>query len=88
MHLSSILVYAHPEFFNQAYAQLSAFPFLKVYYQCENSGRMVLIQQHDSTEEQIKGLNKIKTVDHVISADLIYHFVEPDDNFVKTAVGA
>jgi len=77
MHLSSILVYIKPEFFEQTYSRLSAFPFLKIYYQCENSGRLVLVQQHDSTEDQIQGLNSIKTTDHVVSADLIYHFIEP-----------
>ena len=76
MHLSSILVYIKPEHFEQTYARLSAIPFLKIYYQCENSGRLVLVQQHNSNEDQIHGLNIIKNTDHVVSADLVYHIID------------
>jgi len=85
MHLSSILVYIKPEYFEQTYSRLAKFPFLKIYYQCEHSGRLVLVQQHRSTEEQIQGLNFIKTTDHVVSADLIYHYIEPE-HAVKEAI--
>jgi len=86
MHLSSILVYIKPEYFAQTYSQISQYPFLKIYYQCESTGRLVLVQQHNSTEEQIHGLNTIKTTQHVLSADLVYHFIESEQTINQSTI--
>lgn len=78
MHLSSILVFVQPEHFDQTCQQLAELPNIKIYYRCSSSGRIILIQEQTDIDRQIQGIQQIKAQQHVLTADLIYHYVEPD----------
>lgn len=78
MNLSSILVYSAPTHIDTVNAALTSLPGLEVHYQCRDTGKMVVIQEHQDGVSEKDGLNNIKTLPHVLAAEMVYHYLESD----------
>jgi nitrate reductase NapD len=76
MHLSSVLVYSVPKHIEKTISALTAFPELEIHHQCQDTGRLVVVQESHSTEEQVDCLKQIKAIPTVMAAELVYHLVE------------
>lgn len=76
MNLSSILVYSPPASMDSVNAMLTTLPGIEVHYQCPETGRMVVIQELPDSASETEGLNRIKTLPHVLAAELVYHYLD------------
>lgn len=76
MNLSSVLVYSNPTYLDTVMEALALLPGVEVYHHCRATGRVVLIQEQVDSEQQINGLQDIKSVAHVMAAEMVYHYVE------------
>jgi nitrate reductase NapAB chaperone NapD len=74
MNLSGILVVADTDHIDTVLAQLSALDGVEV-GQCDRaSGRIVVVQEAPGVGAEVAGFGRIRTLPHVISADLVCHY--------------
>ena len=76
MNLSSILVFTSPDNIHNLHTNLCALPGIEVHYQCHDTGRLIIIQEADDDEAEMDGLQQIKTLPHVMAAEMFYHYVD------------
>ena len=81
MNLSSILVHSVPSHIDCVNASLVNIPGVEVHYRCQDTGRLVVIQELPDSASEMDGLNHIKSLPHVLAAELVYHYLEdePED---------
>lgn len=75
--VSGVVVRTVPADLPAVTARLSALPGLEVHYQEETTGRLVIALETTDVDEEQRGIDRIRTEAGVISAELVYHFVEP-----------
>lgn len=80
MNISSILVYSSPGYFDEVYAALVSLPGVEVHYQCGDTGRMIVIQETPDGGNEMDGLRQIKTLPHILTAELVYHYQDQGSN--------
>ncbi len=76
MNLSSILVYSAPTHVDTVNSDLKNIPGVEVHYQCRDTGRIIVIQEHLHSVSEMDGLNNIKALPHVLAAEMVYHYLE------------
>ena len=85
MNLSSILVFTSPKNIQALHACLCALPGIEVHYQCQDTGRLVVIQEALDDETEMAGLQRIKSLPQVMAAEMVYHHVDNDAEADKQA---
>lgn len=76
MNLSSILVITSPPHLDATIESLSDIDGLQVHY-CDQAGsRIVVTQEAESSEKEVEGLQRIKSLPHVVLAEMVYHYCE------------
>jgi len=81
MHFSGLLIRTTPGSIEDCERELSRCRGLQVYTTDAETGRIVAVLETDTVEEQEVGLRRAQSLPHVISAELVYHYVgETDDN--------
>ena len=80
MNLSGILVVAKPQWLAEVVAALNALPGVEVHQVDTASGRIVAVQEAEDIHAEIDGLKFIKTLPHVIMAEMVYHYLADDEH--------
>lgn len=76
MNLSSILVVTSEPHFDTTIASLSNMEGVQVHYCDEQTSRIVVTQEAKNTDREVEGLRRIKSLPHVIMAEMVYHYCE------------
>ena len=76
MNLSSVLVYSSLKNIDRVIEALTELPGVEVHHYCRYSGRIVVIQEQEDTEQQVQSLQRIKALRHVVAAEMVYHYME------------
>ena len=79
MSISGIYVLIDPQYWESATRALDELPGVDLHHRDAESGRLVVTQEADSTQEQIAGLEQIQQVEGVPLAGPVYHYVEEED---------
>jgi nitrate reductase NapD len=82
MNLSGILVLVPPEQTQSTITLLNALPGVQVHYQEPAAGRIVVVQEAESTTAEIDGLKRIQALPKVLSAAMVYHYFEDEGEIV------
>ncbi len=89
MNLSGILVVATPPNMAAVVAQLAALPGVEVHHTDPPSGRIIVVQEAGSIDDEVAGLKRIKQLTHVVMAEMTYHyFAEDPQNYPPERVEA
>lgn len=80
MNLSAILVLLRQDRFDEGVAMLDAQPGIEVHHGEPATGRVILVQEAASVNDEVDGLKAIKALPGVILAELVYHYFEDDTN--------
>ena len=78
MNLSSILVTTSQRYFDTTIAALTAIDGLQVHYLDEASNRIIVTQEAENTSQEMEGLQRIKSLPHVVVAEMVFHYCEED----------
>ena len=76
MRLSGIVVTTSEHYFATTITNLAACEGVQVHYCDEESSRIIVTQEAPNTEEEVKGLRRIKALPHVVMAEMVYHYCE------------
>jgi nitrate reductase NapD len=82
MNLSGILVLVAPEQTQSTIASLQALPGVQVHHQHPETGRIVVVQEAESTAAEMDGLKRIQALPNVLSASMVYHYFEDEDEIL------
>lgn len=85
MHYSGILVTADPRFFADCVDSLKCLNGVEVFHQDAQKGRVVVVQETETIKSQETGFNRMGSLPHVLSVELVYHYRDPDPS--ETALG-
>ncbi len=89
MNLSGILVVAKPPNMAAVVAELAALPGVEVHHTDPPCGRIIVVQEAESIDDEVAGLKRIKQLPHVVMAEMAYHyFAEDPRNYPPERVGA
>jgi len=78
MNVSSILVLTSNPHFETTVNALTTIDGLQVHYCDAESSRIVVTQEAEDTSNEMKGLQRIKSLPHVIMAEMVYHYCDQD----------
>lgn len=76
MNVSGILVVVPPSQLEEAKARLEALPGVEVHHVEPTSGRIVVVQEAGSVDEEVAALSRIKALKGVTLAEMVYHVFE------------
>ena len=79
MHYSGILVVVPRSQIDETSALIQDLPGIEVRYTYADSGRLIVIQETETLEEQQEGLRRLKALPGVVMAEAVYHHVDRDD---------
>lgn len=78
MNISGILVMAEPEHTGDTVELLKTLPGIDVHYVDNTTGRIVITQEAETIKDEVDGLKHIKTLPHIIMAEMSAHYFEED----------
>jgi len=78
MNISGILVVTTSEHVGNISQQLQTLPGVDVHFVDHKSGRIVITQEAESINAEIDGLKRIRTLPHIILAEMSSHYFEED----------
>jgi len=73
VNLSGILVVVRPSRVEEAQARLGELPGVEVHHVDPETGRIVVVQEAESVEEEVAALSRIKALKGVMLAEMVYH---------------
>jgi nitrate reductase NapAB chaperone NapD len=76
VHYSGILVVTDPHDLTDCAGKIDDLVGVEVRHHYPELGRMILVQESDSLEQQERGLRAIRAVPGVRLAELVYHHVD------------
>ncbi len=77
MNISSVVVKCAPQFLSELLARLKESGVCEVYSHDEN-GRIVVIIEGETTEQESERLRMIQALPHVLSAEMVYAYSESE----------
>ncbi len=83
MNLSGILVLVPPEHTQATITLLHTLPGVQVHHQEAETGRIVVVQEAESTGAEIDGLKRIQALPKVLAAAMVYHYFEHENEFIN-----
>lgn len=78
MNLSGILVVVQPARLAEACAALERLPGVEVRHLDATGGRVVVVQESPTVDDEVEGLKRIQSLPHVVFAQLVYHYFGGD----------
>jgi nitrate reductase NapAB chaperone NapD len=78
MNLSGILVTAEPLELASVLADLALLPGVEVTHSDATLGRIVIVQEADDVGAEVTSFSRIRSLPHVINADLVCHYFGDD----------
>lgn len=79
MNLSGIVVGVPPEYLDITIETLNRLQGVEVHAMDRDTGRIVVVQEAPTVDDEISGLKKIKGLEHVVMAELVYHYFGDDE---------
>jgi nitrate reductase NapD len=73
MNVSGILVVVPLPRVDEVKTRLEGLPGVEVHYVERATGRMVVVQEAESVDEEVAALCRIKALDGVMLAEMVYH---------------
>ncbi|CRI63873.1 Periplasmic nitrate reductase, chaperone NapD [Thiocapsa sp. KS1] len=73
MNLSGILVVVPPAQVEDATLALNALPGVEVHHAEPATGRIVVVQEAETVDEEVAALSRIKALPGVMLAEMVYH---------------
>lgn len=67
--VSGLCLMVRPEHLNEVEANLRELDWIDVHARDEATGRLIVVQEHETVEEHQQGLRKLQAVPHVLTAD-------------------
>ena len=80
MNLSGIVVAATPNEFEEAIKALNSFDHIEVHQTDASTGQIVIVQEAETTKQEIDSLKAIKALPMVTYAEMVYHYIAEDDD--------
>ena len=80
MHYSGILVVVDPMDLRCSIEELGSVPGIEVHYCEPESGRLIVVQETDTVEDQQMGLRRIQALETVKMAALVEHRIDRPSN--------
>jgi len=77
-HIASLVVQCLPAKLDATCAAITALPSTEIPLR-EETGKFVVLLEMDSESELLERISQIETISGVISANLVYHQVDVDD---------
>lgn len=77
MNISSIVVKCAPEYIDEVAAAIEASGQGELYAK-DTLGRMIVILEGETTEEESEKLRIIQAIDHVLSAEMVYAYSDEE----------
>lgn len=74
MNLSGILVVTPPQQLETTKQALNALEGVEVFHTDPRAGRMVVVQEAESVDAEVAGLQRIKALPGVSMAEMVYHY--------------
>lgn len=74
MNLSGILVVTPPQELETTQEALNALDGVEVFHTDPQTGRMVVVQEAESVDDEVAGLQRIKALPGVSVAEMVYHY--------------
>ena len=78
MNISGILVMSEPEHTGDTVERLKTLPGIDVHHVDNTTGRIVITQEAETIKDEVDGLKHIKTLPHIILAEMSAHYFEED----------
>jgi len=78
MNLSAILVITAPAEVEACMSLLDSLPGISVHHSDPATGKIMLTQEAESIDAEIESLKRIKALNGVSMAEMIYHYFEED----------
>ena len=78
MNISGILVVTSPEHIDDVSEKLKALPGIDIHFTDNNTGKIVITQEAETVREEVDGLKRIRTLPHVVLAEMSSHYFEED----------
>jgi nitrate reductase NapD len=78
-HYAGVVVATAPEHLETCAQELDALPGIEVHGREPSTGRIVIVQEADSVEEQQDLLARVRTLPRVHFAALVYHYVDSEE---------
>jgi len=78
MNISGILVVTAPEHVGDVSQQLKTLAGIDVHFTDEKTGRIVITQEAETISAEVDGLKRIRTLPHIILAEMSSHYFEED----------
>ena len=75
--VSGLCLMVRPEHLNEVEESLRELEWIEVHARDEATGRLIVVQEHETVEEHQKGLRELQAVPHVLTADLVVHYKLP-----------
>lgn len=80
MNISSILVTTSPPYFDSTVNALTGIDGIQVHYFDKQVSQIIVTQEAEDTDDEMKGLRYIKSLPHVVMAEMVYHYCEGGSN--------
>lgn len=77
--VSGLCLMVRPEHLDDVESSLDALDWVDVHARDQTSGRLIVVQEHQTIKEHQEGLRRLQAVRHVLTADLVVHHALPDD---------
>jgi len=68
-----------PDHLADVESSLADLDWIEVYARDESTGRLIVVQEHQTIKEHQDGLRRLQAVPHVLTADLVVHHRLPVD---------
>ncbi len=85
--VSGLCVTARHEDMEAVEVMLNRLPGIEVHGRDPHSGRLVVVQERCSIEEHKQGLRELQSLPGVLTAELVVHFQDPEDQSTPTTSG-
>lgn len=88
MNISSVVAKCAPKYVNECVEKLNSSGICEV-YASDELGRIIVVIEGESTEDESNKLRQIQTFEHILSAEMVYAYSEEEfssENFDKSGV--
>lgn len=71
--VSGLCLMVRPEHMGEVEASLRDLTWVEIHARDEATGRLIVVQEHQTIEEHQQGLRNLQAIPHVLTADLVVH---------------
>jgi len=62
-----------PEHLDEVESSLREIPWLEIHAREDATGRLIVVQEHETVKKHQEGLRRLQTIPNVLTADLVVH---------------